>query len=160
MYICSLFQVWSTSGLVHLCQCTETGREAKHGKFDYCNLDRYRFFICLIFAAVLYTTQPTRWFCIPFLELSLPFLSVCIEKLNAWDRQTIAHWQPKLGLFLYHPAGSSKRSASASSHGARSTMARSAWISKLEIQMSALFKLSTNHKYHPDIQKHFVLQMQ
>jgi len=36
----------------------------------------------------------------PFLELSLPLLSVWIESLKAWDQPTIPHRQLKLGFFF------------------------------------------------------------
>jgi hypothetical protein len=81
------------------------------------------------------------------LELSLPLLSVCTESLKDYDRQIITHWQPKLG-FLFIPPSKQQQEVSQTCHKEHNG---SAWLSKLQIQMPASLRLSTNHKYHPNM---------
>ena len=85
----------------------------------------------------------------PSWNLSLPLLSVCTESLKAWDRPTIPHRQLKLGFFLIPP---SKQQQEVSQPW-REEHNGSAWLSKLQIQMPSSFRLSMNHKYHPNMQK-------
>jgi len=82
----------------------------------------------------------------------------CIESLEAWDPPIIAHWRSQILDFLcFIPPSRQQHEAS---QPWREEHNGSAWLSILQIQMPASFKLSTNHKYHPNIPKHLFLQVQ